>query len=84
MEGQVYVEQLCLVLEDIQDELHGINWVEHDLSLLKLALLYQFLIKNVVDEANKQIELRNDVQNKLARFLVGRSQEQSLEDHEHR
>ena len=52
MVGQVHVEQFCLVLKDIQDELQGIRWIEYDLSLLKLALLYQFLIKNVVDETN--------------------------------
>ena len=66
MKGQVDIEQISLVLEDVHDELQSINWFECDQSLPELSLLNELVVKNVVDETNQQIELRDDNQNELS------------------
>ena len=83
MEGQVDIEQISLVLEDVHDELQSINWFECDQSLPELSLLNELVVKNVVDETNQQIELRDDNQNELSRLHIDHAQQKSLEDHEH-
>ncbi len=40
------------MLEDINDEFEGVQWVKALHTLLELALLNQFEIKDVVDETN--------------------------------
>ena len=66
MEGQVDIEQISVVPEDVHDELQSVNWFEGDQSLLELSLLNELVIKNVVDKTNQQIELRDDNQHELS------------------
>ena len=70
------------MLEDINDEIEGVRWVEVLHALLELALLNQFEVKDVVDKANQKIDLRYCNQNNSSLSLVISDLEQTLQKHE--
>ncbi len=69
------------MLEDINDELEGFRWVKALNALLKLALLDQFEVKDVIDKANQKVKMRHYEKNNFSLSLVICDFEQTLQKH---
>ena len=70
------------MLEDIDNELEGVCRVERLDTLLKLILLHQFEVEDVIDEADEKIDLGHHHEYNSALCLVIRYRKQTLQHHE--
>ena len=68
--------------EDTDDELECFCWVEDLLARDKPILVNHLHIKDVIDEAEKEINLADKDEDRFAHSFIQHLAEQALEDHE--
>ena len=73
---------LSLLGKDVENEFECFHWVEVLAARDKVTLLYHFHIKDIIDEANKQINLTDDDNDRSSLGLVYNFLEQTLQEHQ--
>ena len=69
-----------MTVKHLQDEIDGFSGVEAFHLCLKLALLYEFEVEDVIDEGQEQVDLRDDQHDDAARMLAHDITEKALQE----
>lgn len=82
LEFEICPFNLSLLCKDVDDELESFAWVEQLVTFDELTLIDHFHIKNVIYEADQQIDLGDNNHDCSLHFLINDRAKKTLETHQ--